>query len=297
MRPKQHEPTRRGTGTGTMNNKKKKSHPHHHHKKPPKSILKNRKPPTPTTSAAAADADAPIPPTEADLPPAEADPPPAAAAADNEPPSHDRNSADAHSPPPTIATNSKRACQLLLRIKADQSPVAAFFGIARLKGAAAELHRLLAEEGERVRTGERDVRRLLRLRGGGVGEINKGGGGGVREWEWLERDEEVLGKTVQTKTEFVSINSQFNKIVVTPLEKSFRNHGRSQPDYGHLRRQAELLLEQAREARNALKTAVKDAKRRNSSASEDVEPDPLQFKIPVQHRKRRKRHSQGRKKL
>ncbi|KKY23978.1 hypothetical protein UCDDS831_g02633 [Diplodia seriata] len=181
--------------------------------------------------------------------------------------------------------NSKRACQLLQRIAADRSPVAAFFGVARLKGPAAALHRLLAEEGGRVRTGERDIRKIFRGEPKGV----------VREL--LEGDGELPGKTVQTKTEFVSINSQFNKIVVTPLEKSFRSHGQSQPDYGHLRKQAELLLAQAREARDALKTAVKDAKRRNGGPDDHDEPDPLQFKIPVQHRKRRKRHSQGRKKF
>lgn len=181
---------------------------------------------------------------------------------------------------PTIRSNSRRACNLLMRIKEDQSPVASFFGIARLKGSALELHKLLKDEGGNVRTGEHDIRRLFK------GEPR-------RVQALLEQDAELPEKTIQAKTEFVSINSQFNKIVVTPLEKSFRTHGRSKPDYGHLRKQAELLLDQAREARNSLKNAVRDAKKRNSTS---VEPDPLQFKIPAQHRKRRKRHSQARRK-
>ncbi|KAL1646819.1 hypothetical protein SLS58_002954 [Diplodia intermedia] len=275
---------------------KHESHPHHHHhhphphhrgsasgkKAPPKSILKNRNrkpqpspPPAPAPAPAGAPNDPPPPPEEQEDTP----PPPL--------PSRE-NSPDAA---PTIRSNSKRACRLLQRIAADRSPVAAFFGVARPTGPAAALHRLLADEGGRARTGERDVRRIFR---GAGGETE--GGLRVRD-RLLEADGELPGKTVQTKTEFVSINSQFNKIVVTPLEKSFRSHGRSQPDYGHLRKQAELLLAQAREARDALKTAVKDAKRRNAGPDDHDEPDPLQFKIPVQHRKRRKRHSQGRKKF
>ncbi|KAK7720396.1 hypothetical protein SLS57_005485 [Botryosphaeria dothidea] len=180
---------------------------------------------------------------------------------------------------PTIRNNSKRALHLLMRIKEDQNPVASFFGVARLKGSALDLHNLLKEEGH-VRTGESDIRKLFR------GEPKK-----VRTL--LEQDAELPEKTIQTKTEFVSINSQFNKVIVSPLEKTFRNHGRSKPDYSHLRKQAELLFSQAREARGSLKQAVKDAKKRNST---DIELEPPQFKIPGQQRRKRKRHSHARRK-
>ncbi|EKG19524.1 hypothetical protein MPH_03388 [Macrophomina phaseolina MS6] len=181
---------------------------------------------------------------------------------------------------PTIRSNSKRALHLLTRIKQDQSPVASFFGVARLKGSALDLHNLLKDEAGHVRTGEGDIRRLFK------GEPKK-----LRDL--LEQDAELPGKTIQTKTEFVSINSQFNKIVVGPLEKTFRNRGRSKPDYSHLRKQAELLLGQAREARSSLKQAVQEAKQRNSA---NLEPDPIQFKIPGQRRKKRKRHSHSQRK-
>lgn len=92
----------------------------------------------------------------------------------------------------------------------------------------------------------------------------------------------------------MSINNQFNKIVVTPLEKTFKTHSRSKPDYSHLRKQAELLLDQAKEARRSLKKAVKDAKKRSSK---DVDADPPQFDIAGQRKRSHKRSTRyGRRK-
>lgn len=111
------------------------------HRKP-KSILKHRKHgPTPQPAAEAPAGEAA---------PAQEPPP--------ELPSREKSNDAA----PTIRSNSKRACNLLMRIKEDQSPVASFFGIARLKGSALELHKLLKEEGGNVRTGEHDIRRLFK---------------------------------------------------------------------------------------------------------------------------------------
>lgn len=83
---------------------------------------------------------------------------------------------------PTIRSNSKRALHLLTRIKQDQSPVASFFGVARLKGSALDLHNLLKDEAGHVRTGEGDIRRLFK------GEPKK-----LRDL--LEQDAELPGKT------------------------------------------------------------------------------------------------------
>ncbi|EOD46711.1 hypothetical protein GTA08_BOTSDO05326 [Neofusicoccum parvum] len=179
---------------------------------------------------------------------------------------------------PSIRNHSRKARRLLRKIKEDQSPVASFFGMAKLRGSAADLHKLLKEEGN-VRTGERDIRRLFK--------------GDSKKWKTLlQTDAELPEKTVQAKTEFVSINNQFNKIVVSPLEKTFKSHGRSKPDYDHLRKQAELLLGQAKEARRSLKKAVKDARKRNSAS---LDPSPPQFDIRGSYRRKHsKRYSRPR---
>lgn len=81
----------------------------------------------------------------------------------------------------SIRSNSKNARRLLRKIKEDQSPVASFFGMARLKGSALELHTLLKEEG-RLRTGEGDIRRMFK-------------GDPKKLKDLMEKDEELPEKT------------------------------------------------------------------------------------------------------